>query len=127
MLKTPLFFCGSSAIFDLDKFLISNPSVRIFLVTAKKSFKLCGAEEFFGKILKNYFVVNFYEFDDNPKIEDVEIGITLFESNNCNLIIAVGGGSVIDMAKLVNVGQANKRSLLSIVQKPENIVIKGAI
>jgi alcohol dehydrogenase len=126
MPKTPLLFCGSSAFFDLDKFLRSNPVVRIFLVSARKSYSLCGAEEIFSKILDKFFVVNYCEFDENPKIEDVEIGIRLFKENNCDLVIAVGGGSVIDMAKLINLGQANKSTLHNIVQNPKNIDSQGS-
>ena len=46
-------------------------------------------------------LVEFYNFSPNPKIEDVEIGIQELSAYGCDVIIAIGGGSVIDMAKLI--------------------------
>ena len=43
-----------------------------------------------------------FRSEENPKIEDVERGVQIFNKNKCDLIIAVGGGSVIDMGKLIN-------------------------
>jgi alcohol dehydrogenase class IV len=39
----------------------------------------------------------------NPKVGDLEKGIALFRSRPHDVIVAVGGGSVIDMAKMVKV------------------------
>ena len=43
----------------------------------------------------------FSEFKLNPKIEDVEQGIKLFRQARPEVMLAIGGGSAIDMAKLV--------------------------
>ena len=53
------------------------------------------------RILKNRHYVRFFDFEDNPNIEDVYKGVDLYNDFKCELIIAVGGGSVIDMAKLI--------------------------
>jgi alcohol dehydrogenase class IV len=71
-----------------------------FLVTGKKSFSACGAQAQIEKINKIKFV-RFYDFENNPKIEDVIKGVELFQQSKADVIIAVGGGSVIDMAKLI--------------------------
>ena len=42
--------------------------------------------------------------EPNPRIESVEKGIKLARENNCDVILAVGGGSVIDASKAMAVG-----------------------
>ncbi len=73
----------------------------IFLVTGKSSYSACGAEEALGSLLKNNRVIRFSDFRVNPKLEDVKRGIALFRDGKFDLIIAVGGGTVIDTAKLI--------------------------
>jgi len=72
-------------------------SKNIFLVTGKKSFESSGARERLS--LGNYTYFN--DFSPNPKLEDAIKGIELYRKSNPDLILAVGGGSVIDMAKLI--------------------------
>lgn len=73
----------------------------ILLVTGKNSYTNCGAEMILNDALKNENVHRFFDFDINPKIEDAQKGVLLAKKAGVNLIIAVGGGSVIDMAKLI--------------------------
>ena len=93
---------GENAIENLEIFLNEKKPQSIFLVTGKKSYSKCGAEDKLLPILKSYNFTRFYDFEENPKIEDVEKGVDIFNEYQCDLIIAVGGGSVIDIAKLVN-------------------------
>lgn len=45
--------------------------------------------------------VRFSEFAPNPVYEDVCKGVDLFRSSGCDAILAVGGGSAIDVAKCI--------------------------
>lgn len=45
--------------------------------------------------------VEFSEFTPNPLYEQVCEGVKLFNDNQCDLIVAVGGGSTIDVAKCI--------------------------
>lgn len=54
-------------------------------------------------------VVIFQEFEPNPRYVSVELGIDQFLSNDCDVIMAVGGGSAIDVAKCVKLGLRMKR------------------
>lgn len=47
--------------------------------------------------------VEFSEFIPNPLYEQVCRGIELFNQENCELIVAVGGGSTIDVAKCISI------------------------
>jgi len=76
---------------------------RIFLVTGKASFAMaCGAGQW-AAILAAYETVRFCDFATNPRIEDIEQGRALLNESGCDVVLAVGGGSVLDMAKSVNV------------------------
>ncbi len=46
-------------------------------------------------------VVRFSDFAPNPLYEDVCKGLELFRSSGCDAILAVGGGSAIDVAKCI--------------------------
>lgn len=46
-------------------------------------------------------MVGFRDFQPNPLYENVRDGVKLFRKENCDVIIAVGGGSAIDVAKCI--------------------------
>lgn len=88
---------------SLLKIIDEKSYKRIFLVTGGNSYKVSGAEEFIKEINSRLETTRFFEFSNNPKYEDVLNGVNLFSSSSYDIIIAIGGGSVIDMAKLINV------------------------
>ncbi len=46
-------------------------------------------------------VVPFCDFTSNPKYEEVVAGVELFKAEECDAIVAIGGGSAIDVAKCI--------------------------
>ena len=54
------------------------------------------------KLLKSRVpIVRFTDFHPNPDYESVVRGVEVFRSENCDCIMAVGGGSAIDVAKCI--------------------------
>lgn len=51
----------------------------------------------------------FDDFTANPKYEDIMKGVALFRRSNCRKIIAVGGGSTLDVAKCIKLFSALDR------------------
>lgn len=96
-------YLGKDSINEIVPLLKRHNAKHVFLVRGKGSYTVCGAEE----IIKNALTVvncdftEFYDFSENPKCEDMEKGIELLKSSKADFIIAVGGGSVMDMAKLI--------------------------
>ena len=87
---------------EMKKILTYNYE-NIFYVTGKSSFTSSGAKDFVIKNFGDNVEQNkFCEFSANPKFCDVKKGVQKFKKNKYDVIVAVGGGSVIDMAKLIS-------------------------
>lgn len=76
---------------------------RVLVVTGKSSFHTSGAESMIQALFKNRdIIVSYYnDFNPNPCRDDLEKGLEEVKSFDPDLFIAVGGGSVMDMAKLL--------------------------
>ena len=71
---------------------------RVLLVCGKSFDKLSikkNIERACGELFR------FSDFSPNPVYEDVCKGVELFNRDKCNIILAVGGGSTIDVAKCI--------------------------
>ena len=85
---------------------VSNYGSRVLLVYGKGSIKQNGIYEAVMWQLKqvNAEVYEFSGIKPNPVIEDVRGAVSLGKDKNVDLILAVGGGSVIDSAKVIAIG-----------------------
>jgi alcohol dehydrogenase class IV len=91
--------------FDKLRSLVSLTTPQnIFLVRDKASYNYSGANNFIGKLIDSIEQLTIFEdFTSNPKLSDLENGISVFRKGTFSLIIAIGGGSTLDMAKLISV------------------------
>ncbi|MBU1329751.1 MAG: iron-containing alcohol dehydrogenase [Gammaproteobacteria bacterium] len=48
----------------------------------------------------------------NPRVEEVMLGAEIYRANNCNVIVAIGGGSPMDCAKGIGIVVAHGRNIL---------------
>lgn len=71
----------------------------IFLVRGRDSYRSSGAESKLTLSLQEYRVVSFADFSPNAKSSDIEKGIDLFRQHHADFVLAVGGGSALDLAK----------------------------
>lgn len=80
----------------MNKYKISKPLlVSNDFIIANSNLKSFVYNDVFGKI------PTFTYYSPNPKYEEVVEGIKTFRSNECDSLIAVGGGSSIDVAKAI--------------------------
>jgi alcohol dehydrogenase class IV len=100
----------------LKKIVVKVDASKVFLLRGGKSFQKSGAEEFIRKLLPDQRFTSFFEFEPNPQLEDLKKGVALFNSGNFELIIAIGGGSVLDMAKLISVFAHQETDFEEIIQ-----------
>ncbi|MEM7163962.1 MAG: phosphonoacetaldehyde reductase [Planctomycetota bacterium] len=81
----------------------STPGPRsVFLVSGDDSFANCGAAEIVQECLAPYTVQHLQGLGENPTVEQVQRGLDLWRAHPCDAIVAVGGGTVMDTAKLIN-------------------------
>ena len=90
---------GALGDFDFNQCLSLTDTVLV--VRGQGSFTGSGASEILDEKLKNFKRVDFCDFSVNPKIEDAKRGASLAKQENVRQIISIGGGSVLDMAKLI--------------------------
>ncbi len=98
---------------------------NIFFVTGKKSFELCGAKNYIENNFQDYNSFFFNDFSPNVKVEDIKKGLKHFNEKIYDIIVAIGGGSVIDMAKSINTFSHNSASIESYLKKEMPILEKG--
>ncbi len=110
-------------IHDLQKIIEKEKSKRIFLVSGQKSFEICKAKEFLEKAFKDIIVYRYFNFGINPKIDDVAEGARLAYDFKPDLMIAIGGGSVLDTAKLISILPKDLKEIKEIVK--DDFIIKN--
>ena len=115
MKKSQIEFIGKGKVAELSNVLSPCLGKNIFLVTGKKSYEACGANEDIDVLLSGYKVISFNAYSPNPTYDEALEGATIYAENNCDFIIAVGGGSAMDVAKTINVLQAHKGSEYGVV------------
>ena len=76
------------------------------------------------ELLANFEVTYFDRFEVNPKWPDVLEGVACLQQSPCDVIIAIGGGTAIDMGKLICCFAAQTGDLDSIVE--DNATIAAA-
>lgn len=86
---------------------------KVFLVTGKGSFAASGAEAALMPMLSAALVTRFDELSALPTQEDVERASQAYVAADPDLVVAVGGGHVMDIAKAVNF-LINKKPLVAI-------------
>lgn len=118
-------FLGKRSISHLKKILKQIHAKKVFLVTGKVSYEKSGAKQKIDMQLLSYDTVYFSDFEPNPQIEDVQKGILLFKKDKFDAIVAVGGGSVIDTAKAINILSAQKDKPIKYITQKKKIKTRG--
>ncbi len=114
---------GLGSISKLTQILFEKNIRNLLLVTGKKSFTLSGAEKALVPLFDSFKVIRFKDFDVNPKFEDALEGTAIARKNNIDAIVSIGGGSVIDIAKLILAffePNQNPKDIVKGIKKPIN-------
>lgn len=88
--------------FAFLKHVLCNLAVKkVILFTGKDSFVRSGSQAILTSILKPYNVLRYYDFSSSPKVDEVHAALKSYISFFPDVIIAIGGGSVLDFAKAI--------------------------
>lgn len=90
--------CGQGLGLKLEN-LLTQYDCHKFLLVCDSSFDFLSIKESITSCLIPYVI--FDKFTPNPFYEDVCKGVTLFNQEDCDAIVAVGGGSSLDVAKCI--------------------------
>ena len=91
---------------------VLNSSCKVFLV-CDKSYPFLNIKKYIDSL--NLPHVLFDGFTPNPLYEDVCMGIDLFHIAKCDSILAVGGGSAIDVAKCIKLAVLAKEGNAALI------------
>lgn len=94
---------GDHTIAELPRIVRERGLSRILLVTGKQSFTSSGAAEILPSLRQAAEVEIWSDFAPNPEVSDLVAGARIVAALQPDGIVAIGGGSVLDMAKLLTV------------------------
>ncbi len=92
---------GPGSVKHLSQLLEARRVERVFLVTGRSSFDRSALRKELLEALSAFELQRFCDFETNPRVEDVERGVAAMKAFDADAILACGGGSVMDMAKLL--------------------------
>ena len=113
---------GYGSVKELSGILQKSAPKHILLVTGEQSYTSCGAQKAIEPLLGDYPYTRFSDFEVNVKVEDLQRGIDLFRQHQCDYVIGIGGGSVMDMAKAIALLAREESSLESVIKGDVEIV-----
>ena len=109
--KEPIIIKGENSFTDLAIKLKFYKKDNVLLVSDETLHNLKLDENLINVLKKeNINFTSYYNINPNPSINEVEQGVILYKQNNCNAIIAIGGGSVMDAAKIIGARVSNYKT-----------------
>ncbi len=91
---------GAGSVKELPKFLKDKGFKSILIVTDGGLFNLGMADPILKSCeAEGMKCVVFHDVVPNPTIGNIEDGVKMYHENNCDVIVALGGGSPMDCAK----------------------------
>ena len=92
---------GEGKLEELGEILRRYDADRVLLVADEPAFQMSGAAERIAPILQSRQVFRFTDFQPNPDIGEVRRGVDLARQASPGCMVAIGGGTAIDYAKMI--------------------------
>jgi len=110
---SPEFHFGSGAIEIIDQIIKNLGSKKIMIVTDPGVAK-AGWAEIATRLIRGTGIpyVQFSNVSSNPKDREVREAAGIFKKENCDTLVAVGGGSPIDCAKGISIMNSSGKDIL---------------
>lgn len=97
---SPKLISGENSILKIKDVIIEKNKTNVLIVTDNNLYSLGLLDKLFSSLKESN--VNYVLYKDvvpNPTIDNIEEGLKIYRENNCDCIIAFGGGSPMDTAK----------------------------
>ncbi len=111
---------------EIKKFINQKKYKKFFIITGFNSYYKSGASKYFEKIFRNKKVKIYFKKNNIPEVRELYKIIKDLNKFKPDLIIAIGGGSVLDYAKLSNVLFNEKNPKIKIKRSIYNFKKKKA-
>ena len=109
---------GLGCLQEADALLEEFSAKRILLVRGGRSYALSGAKDGLNSALSKRHVAEFTLETALPELSEALRGVALFKQGNYDVVIGVGGGAPMDIAKLIAFFAAQSDDVQSLMQKP---------
>ena len=86
---------------DLGKACVEIKTLKPLLVTDKDLINLEFIKDLVNDLEKKFKLSTFSNFSGNPTGENVDEGVEVFKKNSCDSVVAIGGGSALDVGKAI--------------------------
>lgn len=112
----------TSVLGELNKIFETEGISKVLLV-CDAAFKYLQTKEEYLEMNVDYTIFN--QFTPNPVYEDVVKGVEAYRNNQCDAIVAIGGGSSIDVAKCIKLysGMNNTKVYLEQEYKENDVTL----
>jgi alcohol dehydrogenase class IV len=118
---------GDGALERAGTILSSRDARQIFLVVDRAAYTHSGAAERLAPCLTQRETTAFDDFRLNPKIEDIETGVEHARAFQPDAILALGGGSAIDVAKAIAAGMIHEQPIRDLVLGRAAVLQRGPL
>ncbi|MGR2802995.1 iron-containing alcohol dehydrogenase [Vibrio harveyi] len=111
-LPKPTLFSGAGSLHELMEAIADLGFKKLLLVTDDGLVKIGMAEQVIESAkARGLDVVLFSEVKPDPTYDQVETGLTMYFDSGCDAILALGGGSAMDCAKVIAARVTNRKSI----------------
>ncbi|MDH4394228.1 MAG: iron-containing alcohol dehydrogenase [Limnobacter sp.] len=111
--RWPKTFEGADSSLKLVQFMASQGHKNILVVTDAVLIKLGVLNKIFDELQRLGIAYHVYDgVEPNPTVAQIESGYDLCDKHDCKAILAVGGGSPIDAAKMIGARAKNKKPIV---------------
>jgi alcohol dehydrogenase len=98
----PIVAYGDDAVLRVPAHIAASGARRVFLVCGRRSFDASGAAHMLPDLQQVADVRRWSDFQPNTDAEDLQVGLKIMRDYDPDLVLGVGGGSALDMAKLLS-------------------------
>ena len=95
-------FIGKNCLDELSVLFEEKKFKKILIITGKNSFEKSGAKIKLEKLLQKKILKTFFKENDYPELNELKKFISVITSFKPDVILSIGGGAVLDLAKIGN-------------------------
>jgi alcohol dehydrogenase class IV len=110
---------GAGEFRGLPQILTEHGAHNILLVSGDSAHKASHVEDVLAPLAGSLQIHRFADFSSNPTIEQVEAAVRVVREKRCDAVVAIGGGTAIDIGKAAAALAMQERSALDGLREPQ--------